>query len=390
MAALEYRKLTKRIVDRLAVDDKDRVFWDRDLPGFGLRVYPSGRKVYVVQSRSDGKSRRVTVGKAGEITAHEARGSASRLLGCIKSGKPLVEAPPAAPPTVADLGERFLREYAALHCKPNTVKNYRQMVRTHILPVLGELLVSDVERSHVLSFQYAMREKPTAANRALDVLLKMFNLAERWNLRAPDTGNPCKSVRRFREKPRKERFLTPAELSCLGGVLDVAVEERLAPEQAVAAIRLLILTGCRHSEILGLAWDDLDFAAGEMRLRDSKTGGRVVPMPPPACQVLRELPRKSDNPRIFPGRRNNAPQMDINCHWVRIRERAGLADVRLHDLRHTYASRALELGEGLPMIGKLLGHRKIETTARYAHLARESVRASTAKVAGSIGADILC
>ena len=156
-----------------------------------------------------------------------------------------------------------------------------------------------------------------------------------------------------------------------------------------AAIRLLVLTGCRRNEILGLRWEDLDFEAGEMRLMDSKTGARVVPMPPPAAKVLEGLTRVPGNPWVFPGRKKGTGQRNINDSWGRVRKRAGLDDVRLHDLRHSYASRALALGEGLPMIGKLLGHTKVRTTARYAHLARDSVRASTAKVAESIGADIL-
>ena len=229
---------------------------------------------------------------------------------------------------------------------------------------------------------------PTVANRCVDILVKMFNLAEQWEMRPPGR-NPCRSVRRYKVDPHKERFLTPAELARLGRTLDIAPAKRLASRHAAAAIRLLVLTGCRRNEIMGLAWDDLDFEAGEMRLRDSKTGGRIVPMPPAASEVLAALPRVAGNPWVFPGRKKGTRQVNINDSWDRIRRHAGLDDVRLHDLRHTFASRALAIGEGLPMIGKLLGHNKIETTARYAHLARESVRASTAKVAESIGADIL-
>jgi integrase len=156
-----------------------------------------------------------------------------------------------------------------------------------------------------------------------------------------------------------------------------------------AASRLLVLTGCRRNEILGLRWEDLDFEAGEMRLVDSKTGARVAPMPPPAAQVLARLSRVEGNPWVFPGRKKGTGQRNINDSWDRVRRRAGLDGVRLHDLRHSYASRALALGEGLPMIGELLGHRTVQTTARYAHLARDSVRASTSRVAESIGADIL-
>ena len=388
MPERQYRKLSKRVVDRLAVDGKDTVVWDRDLPGFGVRVYPSGRKVYVVQSRSSGKSRRATVGRHGDITPEEARKAAVKLIVRIKAGEPLAETEPEAPPTVGDLAARYLREHVAMHCKPNTVKHYGQMVRKHIVPALADLRVSEVQRKHILKFQYGLRDMPTVANRTVDILVKMFNLAELWEMRPPGR-NPCRSVRRYKADPRKERFLTPGELARLGRTLENAPAERLSSRHAAAAIRLLVLTGCRRNEILGLAWDDLDFEAGEMRLADSKTGARIVPLPPAAAEVLKALPRTAGNPWAFPGRKKGAHLVNINDAWERVRKRAGLEGVRLHDLRHTYASRALAIGEGLPMIGELLGHRQVNTTARYAHLARESIQASTARVAESIGADIL-
>ena len=229
---------------------------------------------------------------------------------------------------------------------------------------------------------------PTVANRTVDILVKMFKLAELWEMRPPGK-NPCRSVRRYKVNPRKERFLTPEELARIGRTLENAPAERLASRHAAAAIRLLVLTGGRRNEILGLAWDDLDFETGEMRLADSKTGARIVPLPAAVVDVLRDLPRVDGNPWVFPGKKKGTHQVNINDSWSRVRERAGLEGVRLHDLRHTFASRALAIGEGLPMIGDLLGHRQVNTTARYAHLARESIQASTARVAESIGADIL-
>ncbi len=382
------RTLTKRIVDRLTVNGKDAVFWDSDLPGFGVRVYPTGRKVYVVQTRANGKSRRFTVGRHGDIAPDQARKNAAKIIARLKTGLPAVEQAPEPEPTVADLAGRYLREHIDMHCKPLTARYCRLILRKHIVPHLGNLLVSEVERRHILTFQYGLKDIPAMANRAIDILMKMFNLAELWEIRPPGR-NPCKFVRRYKEQPRKERFLTSGELARLGQVLDIAPVEGLADRQSAAAIRLLILTGCRRNEIMGLAWDDLDFEAGEIRLKDSKTGARIVPLSPAAVGVLADLPRVAGNPWVFPGRKKGMHQVNINCSWRRIRHRSGLDDVRLHDLRHTFASRALALGESLPMIGELLGHRKVSTTARYAHLARESIRASTAKVADSIGADIL-
>ena len=384
----QYRTLSKRIVDRLSVDGKDAVFWDRDLPGFGVRVYPSNAKVYVVQTRAFGRSKRVTLGRHGEVSADQARKEAIRIIARIKAGESATPAEPSATPTVGDLAERYEREYVAMHCKPATVAHYALMLRKHIVPALGEFLVAEVERKHIMAFQYGLRDMPTVANRGVDILVKMFGLADAWGWR-PSGKNPCLFVRRYKVEQHHERFLTPEELYRLGQALDSAPVERLASAHAAAAIRLLLLTGCRRNEILGLRWEDLDFEAGEMRLIDSKTGARVVPLPSAAAKVLETLSRVPGNPWVFPGRKKGDRQHNINDSWCRLRERAGLDGVRLHDLRHSYASRALALGESLSMIGELLGHRKVQTTARYAHLARDSVRESTARVAASIGADFL-
>ena len=260
MAKSEYLSLSKRIVDRLSVDDKDAVFWDRDLPGFGIRVYPSGAKVYVVQTRVFGRSKRVTVGR-GKLSADQARKEATRIIARIKAGEsaPLVE--PSAAPTVADLAERYQREYVAMHCKPLTVSHYGLMLRKHIVPAMGMLLVSDVERKHTMAFQYGLRDRPTVANRAVDILVQMFNLADAWGWR-PSGMNPCRFVRRYKVEKHHERFLTAEELYRLGRALDAAPAERLASTHAAAPIRLLVLTGCRRNEVLGLRWEDLDLEAG--------------------------------------------------------------------------------------------------------------------------------
>ncbi|MDE0280434.1 MAG: site-specific integrase [Gammaproteobacteria bacterium] len=403
MPEKQYRTLTKRTVDRLSVRDRDMVFWDRDIPGFGVRVYPSGAKVYVVQTRAAGKSRRVTIGRHGEVSPDQARRDAVEAISALKSGRP-VSREEEVEPTVADLAERYLREYVAVFTKKTTGDQYRRILGKNILPVLGSLKVPAVEKDHILSFQYGLRDTPTTADRALDILKKMFGLAELWEM-IPSGGNPCRSVRRYRRDAKPERFLTSEELASLGRTLDIAPAEGIAPFHAAAAIRLLVLTGCRRNEILELRWEDVDFDAGEFRLRDSKAGPRMVPMPPAAAEVFLELKRGLEagdgkapkgkktrsrfrnSPWVFPGIRTHSHMVNLNASWRRIREHANLKDVRLHDLRHTYASRALSLGEGLPMIGRLLGHRDIGSTARYAHLARESVRNSTAKVAESIATD---
>ena len=407
MSGKQYKTLSKRTVDRLVVNGRDAVFWDREIPGFGIRVYPSGAKVYVVQTRVSGKSRRMTIGRHGKISPDQARKEAVRLITDIRAGTPL-SPEESVEPTVDDLAERYLREYVSMYTKESTARNYRHILKKTILPTMGNLAVSEVEPRDILSLQYGLSDTPAAANLARDVLKKMFDLAELWEMR-PLGGNPCKSVRRYKESAGQERFLTPEELAQLGRTLDIAPGKGIASRHAAAAVRLLVLTGCRRNEILTLRWEDVDFDAEEFQLRDSKVGPRMVPMPPAAAEVLAELKAMSDSdgsvkpgkagkgripdcvpgsPWVFPGMRPNTHMVNLNASWRRIREHAGLEGVRLHDLRHTYASRALALGEGLPMIGRLLGHRNVNATARYAHLARESIRFSTAKVAESIVGDV--
>jgi len=389
MAQAEPRNLTKRVVDRLSVNGKDAVFWDRDLAGFGVRVYPSGKKVFVVQTRAFGRSRRISLGTHGDpgVSVDKVRKSAAEIIARIKKGQPPVPPEPAPDPTVADLAGRYFREYVEIHCKPATVSHYRLMLRKHIVPALGERLVVDIEHHDILTFSNGLHHMPTVANRAVDILVKMFNLADAWGWR-PSGSNPCRGVPRFRVE-KHERFLTHEELARFDEALAAAPGERLASVHAAAAIYLLVVTGCRRNEILGLRWDDLNFETGEIRLPDTKTGTRMVPLTSPVAEVLNSLPRTPDNPWVFPGRKKGTRLVNLNDSWDRVRKRARLDGVRLHDLRHTFAPRALALGEGLPMIGDLLGHRMVNTTARYAHLARDSVRESNAKIAANIGARVL-
>ena len=390
MAKLNRRSISRRTVEALKVD-KDTVFWDRDLPGFGVRVYASGAKMYVVQSRAEGKSVRVTVGRHGVITADEARRRAARIVNRIKAGEePVAEPLPArlaGGPTVADLVARYMEEHVAVRCKDSTAEGMRKLVDKHILPAFGKLPLLAVERERVVVFHARLSGVPYAANRAVALLSRMYRAAAAWGM-VPDGTNPCRGIGRHRER-RRERFLTDTEFRRLGTVLDGAVADGGVSGHAVAAIRLLLLTGCRKSEILSLNWQGVDLAAGEIRLADSKTGPRAVPLSSPAVRVLEELPRLADSPWVIPGQKPGTHMTNLDGPWRIVRKRAGLDDVRIHDCRHSFASRALMLGESLPVIAKLLGHRQIRTTSRYAHLERDSVKASAARVAASIAGDFL-
>ena len=339
-----------------------------------------------MQARGPAGSKRAVIGRHGEIRADAARREAVVMIDRIKRGEDPVPRAPAPEPTVADLADRYVKAHLEVNCRPGTVETFGRVVRLYIVPELGHLRLSEVDRSHVSALHYGMRDKPYQANQTVSVLGKMCQLAEAWGMTAP-RRNPCRSVRHYKEH-RRERFLTPEEYRRLGRVLDEAAGDGSVFPSAVPAIRLLLLTGCRKNEIVTLRWDDIDRTAGELRLRDSKTGARRVPLTPVVEWVLAGIPRIEGNPWVITGQNPGDHLKNLDAIWLRLRRRAGLDGVRIHDGRHSYASRALALGEGLPTIGELLGHRKVTTTARYAHLARDTEKAAAVKVGGSIGADI--
>ena len=245
---------------------------------------------------------------------------------------------------------------------------------------------AEVERLH-----NHLAATPYEANRVLALLSKMFNLAEAWEMR-PDGSSPCRHVKKFPEAKR-ERFLSERELEQLGAALAAAERGELvgrtgAPisPHAVAAIRLLIFTGARRGEVLGLRWDWIDWEAQRAELPDSKTGKKFLYLPPAALDVLRAVPRVEGNPHVIVGGRSGAPLVNLTLPWIAIRAAADLAGVRLHDLRHSFASVGAGAGLSLPMIGALLGHRETATTARYAHLSDDPQRDSAALISNRIAA----
>ena len=382
-------KLTKRVVDQIVPGETEAMHWDDELKGFGLRVWPSGRKVYMVMSRVKGRLRRITIGPHGPITPEQARIRAHEIISEAKAGRdPAMELDQARKaPTVKGLGERFLKEHVAVRCKPSTQAEYKRSVELFINPKIGARKVTDIERRDIAELHHGLSHIPYQANRTLGVLSKMFNLAEVWGLR-PDGSNPCLHVKKYVEQKR-ERFLSPDEFSALGEALRAVERDGSETAAAVAAIRLLMLTGCRLGEIMTLKWDHVDTKARELRLPDSKTGAKVVHFGQTAADILDGIEKLDGNPYVITGKKDGNRLTDLQHPWQRIRKKAGLAGVRIHDLRHSYASGALALGEGLPMIGKLLGHSQVQTTARYAHLANDPVKSAAGRVSDTIGAAML-
>ena len=379
-------RITRKAVDALSARDREYMLWDCDIKGFGVRVHPSGRKVYLVKYRHQGRVIKKTIGPHDAIPPTAARARAAEIITVAKTGRDLMgrvlPIRKDGTSTMHDLAERFLEEYVPAHCKPSSAHSYEMALRRHVLPRLGNRGVADVTRGDVATLHQQMRGIPYAANRTVGILSAMFTMAEFWGLR-PEGSNPCRHVKRFREQPR-ERFLSDTEYRRLGAALREAESTGAVAASAIAAVRLLMLTGCRLSEIMNLRWENVALEAAELRLPDSKTGAKVVHLGDPAVAVLRCVPREEGNPWVITGRRPGSRLASLHFPWGRIRRSAGLDDVRLHDLRHSFASGGLLIGEGLPMIGKLLGHSQVQTTARYAHLADNPVKTAANRIARRI------
>lgn len=382
-------KLTKRVVDQASANSKATSLWDDELKGFGLRVWPSGRKVYIVKCRIKGRQRFITIGPHGPVTAEQARVRAFEILSEAKGGRdPAKELDQARKaPTMKGLGERFLKEHVAVRCKPSTQAEYKRSVELFINPKIGTRKVTDIERQDITELHHGLSHIPYQANRTLGVLSKMFSLAESWGIR-PDGSNPCLHVKKYVEQKRA-RFLSPEEFAALGTALREVEQDGSETQAAIDAVRLLMLTGCRLGEIMTLKWDYVDLKARELRLPDSKTGAKIVHFGKTAADVLKGIKKLEENPYVITGKKEGSRLTDLQHPWRRIRAKAKLDNVRIHDLRHSYASGALALGEGLPMIGKLLGHTQVQTTARYAHLANDPVKTAAGRVSDTIGAAML-
>ena len=406
-------KLTKRTVDAIEPSLRDTFLWDTEIPGFGCKVTPKGARIYILQYSRSGRDYRVTIGRHGvEFTADQARNEARRLRGLIACGEnpALSRSHERSIPSVAELGARYLEEYARPHKKPSGFAQDQRNLQNHIIPLIGALRVSEVERQDVarvmrdiaagktardektkLQGRRIVRGGEIVANRVHALLSKMFQLAEDWKFR-PAGSNPCRRAKRFLEH-KVERFLTAEELARLGNALDAAKSGRLvinpeakAPERrkrggqrkvgprsenprAVAAIELLLLTGCRLGEVLNLRWSDIDFERRFLLLPDSKTGAKTVYLSEAAFRVLRGIKQHEGCAYVFPGKRSTEPLRSVRVPWTHICKAARLDNLRLHDLRHSFASVGAASGLSLPMIGALLGHSQPNTTARYAHLA---------------------
>lgn len=404
-------KITKRTVDGAASRDKVYVLWDDALRGFGLRVQPSGVKTYFVMYRPDGGGRtaravRFTIGRHGPFTPDQARGAAEAALRNVATGQDphAAKLKERAEMTVAQLCDRYMQDGTGTK-KASTLKSDRSRIDCHIKPLLGKLKVSTVTSADVERFMRDVAKGKTAtkaegrrrrsdslvrggkgtAARTVGFLGGIFAFAVKLKVR-PD--NPVHGVERYRDR-KSQRFLDTAELGRLGKALDAYDQSALG----VSVIRLLALTGARKGEIEGLRWAEVDAVNACLRLGDSKTGQKIVPLGAAALALLQGLPKSNASPFVFPARPQGPGPHPEPAHfvgtpkvWKAVTAAAELFGVRLHDLRHTFASLGVGGGHSLPMIGKILGHADVKTTAQYAHLADDPVRAAVDRIADTAAA----
>ena len=398
-------KITKRTVDAAPTNAAADIFiWDIEVKGFGLRVKPSGVKSYVLKYRVGPLKRRITIGRHGSPwTPDEARERALTLLRQIKDGRdPAVDKAEArAAPTVRELADLYLAEGPAEkpNKKPSSWATDRSNIERHIKPLLGGQLAMALTQADVAKFQTDVASGKSKADiktkkhgraiveggrgtaaRSLAVLGAMLQFGVGRKL---IPTNAAKGIRLLKLE-KKERFLSESEVARLADTLALMESEQKLSRTAATAVRLLLLTGCRKSEILTLRWEWVDFERAAIRLPESKTGAKVVPVATAAMELLSTLPRTSAY--VLPAAKGSGHYTGLQKDWERVRARAAFPGLRLHDLRHSFSSFAVADGHTLYMIGKVLGHKQARTTEGYAHLAADPVRTVADRTGARIAA----
>jgi integrase len=395
-------RLTKTSIAALPTPARPTYIWDRDIPNFCVRLSPSGTGTYtIVALTRSGRQVKHRIGRVGQITAEQARKIAKAKLGELAAGHDLVqerndaraaERARLAAPTLAQLADAYLSRHAQVHKR--TWKGDADMIARLILPGLGaSRRAAGITHADIEGLHRSLRKTPYMANRVVALCAAMFNKAITWGM---TTANPAKGIKRFEEHPR-ERYLTPDEIARLSKALDEH-PERLSAN----AVRLLLLCGCRRGEILGARWEEFDLDAGLWRRPHHRLKQRRdhhLPLSPAAVGVLREIKADQEarraaakkrgilvphSPFVFPGGGEPGHIREVTKFWASIQRAAGLEHVRLHDLRHSFASVAVSSGMSLPMIGALLGHASVATTQRYSHLMDGALRQATTAIADRI------
>ncbi len=381
----EKTKLTKRVVDAVITTGKEYYVWDSEIPGFGLRITPQGSISYMYKYRNGrgrkATTRKLTIGKP-PMTPDQAREKALEYHYRVAKGENPAEESRAKreDKTLREIKDVYDELYGSVYLKPST-KASNEFLWKVMLKSIGNRQIRSITKLDVERFMIEHKDTPYQANRMMSLLSKAMKLCEEWGYK-PQNSNPCKGVRKFKEHAR-ERYLTQDEIKRLFAVLNTEDENRSTSIYITNLFRLLLLTGCRLGEIKDLKWEWVNFEQNRLELPDSKTGAKFVPLNSEAVAVLNRTPPLENNPYVIASERcAGKPLHNAKDAWIRLRAKAGLDDVRIHDLRHTFASVAISyLGMSLPMVGGILGHKRSETTNRYAHLADEPLREASQLVA---------
>jgi integrase len=375
-------KLTKSIVEDLSPGAGNDIAWDTVVPGFGARITETGRRTYFLKYRTKaGQQRKPKIGDHGPITCDQARAIAREWYMEAKSGgDPSAERSLSrAGETIADLCDQYHREHSLAHKKPKSVFDESRMIEKVVKPQIGRKKVSELGRPDIVKLHKSLAGTPFTANRVLSLLSHMMTMAMKWGLR-PEGVNPCKGIPKFKEKA-KERYLSPEEIDRLFAVLDdVGVDDPVI----AALFKLSVMTGARRGELLNLKWSEVDLRNRRFKLLDSKTGPKIIHLSGPAAAVVQGIHPVHGNPYVFPGRIDGKPLVSVKKAWDSIRKKAGIQDARIHDLRHTFASIGVQNGIPLFDVGKLMGHRSLSTTARYAHLLDKNLTDAVDRIASKI------
>jgi integrase len=379
------QKLSKLVVEQILPQAVDVVLWDTALPGFGVRVKPTGIRSYIVQyrDRASGSSKRMTIGQHGPLlTFNQAKMQARGILADAMRGQDPVGQRSAVrkAPSMADLAADYLERHAIPKKRPKSVRDDRAMLENTILPAVGNKKVASIERRDVESVHLCLNDRPYQANRVLALISKMLNLAIEWGWRR---DNPAKGIQRYREEKR-DRWLTDEELSRLVGILEDHPNRR-----AANAVRLQLLTGARLGEVLKAERDHFDLDRGVWTKSSHHTKQKRhehVPLSPAALALVSSIiaDANPNSPHLFPGKVPGKPLQDIKRFWATALREARIENYRRHDNRHTYASHLVSSGLSLEIVGRLLGHTNPATTQRYAHLADDPLRLATTQFSDKI------
>lgn len=382
------QKISKRIVDAAKPSDARYVIWDSELKGFGVRVQTSGLKTFLVRYRHLGRRRFLSLGRFGEITPEQARLLAQKAMSKVREGADPADerSQDRAAITVKKLVERFLADHVEQKRKPKTLTDYRSILEGYLVPKHGGKKAQELTRADVARLHLGMKHAPYRANRLLAVIASMYTFGDKHGL-TPEDFNPARKIERFPES-RRERFLTTEELKKLGQAFR-ELDEGGRFGTAIQALMFLLLTGARLNEILKLKWSYVDLERGLLLLPDSKTGKKAITLNSASALILEEMKARADKEEngeyVFYGADPAIPRSDLKKPWMAVTATAGLGGLRIHDLRHSFASIGAGAGLGLPIVGKLLGHTQAATTQRYAHLDTDPLR----KASDAIGLKIV-